>query len=209
MIPLYFAGKEVKRVSQQIFRDLTASGSRAFCVNWHTPDIDVYDVTTWERLHTFKAPCRDQIRVHHVCIQGKHCERFVHTIHATERLLYLCCSNTHKLYILDTQGKLLCTEGPNMHVVENTYSQEKTNCASATGRLRGPRLGQYDDQGGLLLVDSLNKRLLFRCRGGEGRDVTPPGLSSVPLDVVWCKDKLFVLNSDDLDTCEDKITMFT
>ena len=150
----------------------------------------MYDCRTWQRLHSISTPCNGT----------KHYKDLhAHRLFVNEAEIKLSCANCNTIYILDTDGNLKQTHGPEIPIAVSSNSLSE----GEHSYLNRPLLCQEDYEGAVMVADFLNDRLFVLTAEGTWRNVRLNGTLDAPHDALWWQGRLYVGTF-----CDKKLTMF-
>ena len=115
----------------------------------------------------------------------------------------ISCWDTNKIYIVDKNGKLKQSYGPNIALANSPRSASDDESMQEDSSLNFSYICQIDDDGAMLVTDSFNDRLLLLTATGQWRRIQLSDELDEPIDAVWWRGRLYVSTEDD-----DKLTMF-
>ena len=171
------------------YRDVAVQTGIVFATNRASPHrVHVYDSSTWRRLREIPVPC---------CSAEPYS---LHTLHALDDRILLCCFTKEKLYLLSHSGELLQTHGRSRREATADDIIGQTAFGKPmyrAGILSGPRLCQVDAGGSALVADRFHPRLQLMRSDGKWTilDLTfGPEMGGIEY-AIWCGETLYVVST--------------
>ena len=150
----------------------------------------MYDCRTWQRLNTISTPCKDTEHED---------DLHFHRLSVNETGIKLSCYDCDTIYILDLEGTLKQTHGPEIVITVPSSSVSE----GEQSVLDGPYICQEEDDGAVMAADINNDRLLVVTEEGQWKQVRLNETLEKPADAVWWRERLYVSS-----WCNNTLTLF-
>ena len=124
----------------------------------------------------------------------------VHQLSVNEAGIKLNCVNGDIIYILDLEGNLKQTYGPEIAIAASSSSVSE----GEQSVLYGPVICQEDDYGSVMVADVDNNRLLVVTEQKQWRQIRLNETIEGPVDAVWWRERLYVSS-----LCNKTLTIFS
>ena len=114
----------------------------------------------------------------------------IHRLSVNKTGIQLSCVDFDTIYVLDLEGNLKQTHGPEIAIAATSSSVSE----GGQSVLDGPVICQVDDDGSVLVTDSDNDRILVLTEEGQWRQVRLNETLDEYFDAVWWQGRLYVIS---------------